>query len=106
MAQSIQSRKMAGGLLSLDSNQRVDELSYYKHLAKSNMRKAMAILLVGGLFIFGGLFFRISIMSGLTGKDAWASRASLIVIGGYLAIEAFLLWLKSRHCLKLLLEVL
>lgn len=104
MAQSIQSGKMAGGLLSLDSNRGVDELNSYKHLAKSNMRKAAAILLLGGLFYVGGVLFQTATLSGLTEKDAWAIRVSLVVIGIYLGVEAFLLWLKSYHCLRLLQE--
>lgn len=115
MERSITTKELADKLASQSHHQRLSGVDYCRRLARRNIRKAVVIILVGGLLVWSGLLFYpftgmleghlTRIVAGMTAGNVQAIRVALVALGGYLAIEAFLILLQLHYYSKLIPEV-
>jgi hypothetical protein len=99
-------------LESPNSRERLNAMDYCKLLARINTYKAVALIVLGVSLVWGGLFFYpftgmlegylTRITAGMTAGTVLAIQVALVILGGYLALEAFLILLQLRHYSKLL----
>ncbi len=112
MERSITTKALASQLESSNSRERLNAMDYYKLLARINTYKAVVLILFGVLLVWSGLLFYpftgllagylTRITAGMTAGNVLAIQVVLVVLGGYLALEAFLVLLQLRHYSKLL----